>query len=238
MFQRFTRTVHQIHFRTWPHVELKRFFTVSVASGVWQPPETRQNDPYTWKNPETRHREYLRFKERYKTDATFRTKIQLRVRTRTQARRALLNEEEEHKRILTERFRQWLKLRLEKGGLPDWETHVPEVVDGSMVRRCVSCGRVHYKGCTKIWWKNKQDVQYEVYEVSARKICIVSRSMHIIDLQMPYPFVTCNLMDICQSSDVASAFNILTLCMLVVFPLFHQRLFEGHSQRFRRQEAI
>jgi hypothetical protein len=63
---------------------------------------------------------------------------------------------------MLECFRAFAKRRLEQGRLPDSETHVPEFVDDSVVRCCGSCGRVHYKGKPRIWWRSKQDERYEV----------------------------------------------------------------------------
>jgi hypothetical protein len=100
--------------------------------------------------------------EKYKTDAKFRARIIERTKANIAARRPLLSEEEHCQRNLSENLRLFVKRRMKEGRLPHWDSHVLEVVDESVVRHCVSCGSMNYKGHTKIWWRSKQNEEYEV----------------------------------------------------------------------------
>jgi hypothetical protein len=154
MFQQIIGSVHRAELLPlWHQVNLSRSFTVSLS---------RSQKTWALLSPEERRRLYNYYGEKYKTDAKYRAHIIERNTANTAARRALLSEEENRQRTLLESFRSFVKRRMKEGRLPDWDTHFPEVVDESVVHNCVSCGRVHYKGRTKIWWRSKQNEEYEV----------------------------------------------------------------------------
>ena len=146
------------------------FSTDSKPADVCESLETRRHWCYgDGRFPEDRPREILKYKERYKTDAAFRNKLVLNARARSRAWRASLSAEERRECFLKDNFSKWVKRRLAKGNLPDCETWIPEFVDENAVCGCVSCGRVHYKGSPKVWWRSKQDGEYEVSTGEATK---------------------------------------------------------------------
>jgi len=148
MFQQIIGTIRRTDLLSLHHIGLSRLFTISIP-----------RDRKIWElvSPEDRRREYNYFKERYKTDEVFRTRHQLRMSAYRRAQRALLSEDEKHQRSLLEGFRRFVTHRLQQGRLPHWENHVPEIVDESVACHCTSCGRIHYKGRAKIWWKSQLD---------------------------------------------------------------------------------
>jgi hypothetical protein len=162
---------------SWHHINLQRFFTVSLS---------REYGNWSLVPPEGRRRVYDYQVERYNKNSEIRSDKQLRSLAYMRARRISLSEEIKRYLVLRESFRMFVKPRLEKGRLPDWETHVPEFVDDSVVHHCGSCGRVHYKGRTKIWWRSKQD---ESYEVSRRRAAHHFRDVpqHTCDESSNYP---------------------------------------------------
>jgi hypothetical protein len=142
MFKQIIGSVHRADLLPlWHHVNLSRFFTVSLS---------RSRNTWALAPPEERRRVYNYQGEKYKTDAKFRARIIERTKAHIAARRDLLSEEEQCQRNLSENPRLFVKRRMKEGRLPDWDSHVLEVVDESVVRHCVSCGRMHYKGRTKI----------------------------------------------------------------------------------------
>jgi len=162
MYQKIIGTGRRAVWLPWHHARLQRSFAISVPRNHWQIPENRQSEPYRYKHPRARLAEYETKKEKYRTDPAYRAKILLDSTIRFRARLALLSEDEKHQRNLLERFRRLVKHRLKQGRLPHWKNHVPEFVDESLACHCTSCGRVHYKGRAKIWWKSKFDGEYEV----------------------------------------------------------------------------
>jgi hypothetical protein len=161
----------------WHHMNLQRFFAVSPSRGF----ETWNMVP-----PEGRRRVYNYQVERYNKNSRVRSDKQLQSLAYMRARLASLSEEEKRYFGLRERFRQFVKRKLAKGRLPDWEIHVPESVDDSVVCHCRSCGRIHYKGRPRIWWRSKQD---ESYEVSGRKAAHQFQDIpqHMCDESSNYP---------------------------------------------------
>jgi len=153
MFQQIIGTIRRTDLLSLHHVGLSRLFTISIP-----------RDGKIWElvSPEARRRKYNYFGEKYKTDEAFRTRQQLRMSAYRRAQRALLSEDEKHQYTLLECFRRSVTRRLKQGRLPHWENHVPEFVDESVVCNCTSCGRIHYKGRAKIWWKSKSDGGHEV----------------------------------------------------------------------------
>lgn len=153
MLQQIIGTVRRADLLPSHHFTLSRLFTVSI-------PRFHRS----WKliSPEDRRRKYNSQGDQYSTDEAFRTQARLRAGAHNRARRALLNEDQRRQETLLRSFRHFVNSRLIQGKLPHWESHVPEVVDESVVCHCTSCGRMHYKGRTRTWWRNKQDGKFEV----------------------------------------------------------------------------
>jgi hypothetical protein len=121
MFKQIIGSVHRADLLpSWRQVNLSRSFTVSLS---------RSRSTWALAPPEERRRVHNYQGEKYKTDAKFRARIIERTKANIAARRPLLSEEEHCQRNLSENFRLFVKRRMKEGRLPDWDSHVPEVVD-------------------------------------------------------------------------------------------------------------